>query len=212
MRRRILEIGAGVLLTGVIVFLASCVSFAPFMIREAALPDGWPALTPVGQIQIKTYPVYRAATVTAADAGGRMEPMFNTLFGHIKSEGIAMTAPVEMGYQADDVPAGMTRMAFLYHSPRQGRTGADGIVQVADAEPGTFLSLGVRGAYDGVFIAKQVAKLKAWLAAQNVWQVSGPPRCLGYNSPFVPLFLRYAEVQIPIERTRADPAASPPGS
>lgn len=40
--------------------------------------------------------------------------------------------------------------------------------------------------------------LRQWLDQNQQWDGSGEARYLGYNSPFVPSFLRYGEVQIPI--------------
>jgi hypothetical protein len=203
MRRRVIKIGSGLLASVAVVFVAGCVSFSPFMIREAALPEDWPELTPVGETRIQTYPESRAATVTAEQAGGGMGEMHGVLFKHIKSEGIPMTAPVGMGYEAENVASGPTRMAFMYRSPQQGSTGLVGNVQVLDVKSGAFASLGVRGGYSADWISSQVAKLRAWLEAQDQWRAIGPPRYLGYNSPFVPAFLRYGEVQIPVEQAGA---------
>jgi hypothetical protein len=183
---------------GVVIVLASCVSLSPFMIREAPLPQGWPELTPVGEIRVQTYPVVRAAVVSAEQAGGGMEPMFYTLFEHIQERGIPMTAPVDMGFADSGAERGMSSMAFLYRSPAEGTLGAAGRVQVVDSEPATFVSIGVRGDYTAEFFAAQVQKLRAWLAAQEVWRAAGAPRYLGYNSPFIPRFVRYGEIQIPV--------------
>ena len=207
MRRRFIKIGIAVFLVGVAVMLTSCVSFSPFMIREAALPAGWPERTPVGEIRIQTYPAYRAATVTAEQAGGGMDKMHGALFGHIKNKGISMTAPVDMSYPAEDVAAGPVSMAFMYRSTQQGAVGADGRVLVADVQPATFVSMGVRGGYRSDHIAAQVTKLTAWLEQQDDWRPAGPPRYLGYNSPFVPAFMRYGEVQIPVQT--ADTPSAP---
>ena len=43
--------------------------------------------------------------------------------------------------------------------------------------------------------------LETWLAGHPEWTAAGPPRMLGYNSPFVPWFLKYAEVQLPVVRS-----------
>lgn len=194
---------------GALTMLASCVSFQPFMIREAPLPEGWPELTPVGEIRVQEYPVYRAASVESDGRRNAMNPMFSELFGHIKKEGIAMTAPVDVGYDPNNRDAGPTRMAFLYRSTAQGATGLDGEVLVEDVQPATFASLGMRGNYKVEIIDEQVQKLSAWLNEQSAWRATGPPRYLGYNGPFVPPFLRYGEVQFPVERAETgDPESA----
>ena len=74
---------------------------------EAPLPDGFPTYTPVGKIEVKQYPAYRKA-----ETSGRVA--FWTLFEHITSSGISMTAPVEMTYEKDGAPVGKERaMAFF---------------------------------------------------------------------------------------------------
>ena len=71
--------------------------------REAPLPDGFPTYTPVGEIEVKRYPAYRKAETTGGVA-------FWTLFQHIKTAGISMTAPVEMTYEKDGPPVGRERV------------------------------------------------------------------------------------------------------
>jgi hypothetical protein len=173
------------------------ISEGTFWIRSASTPENWPGITPVGEVEIKEMPLYRAAVVTDGEA---MDSMFFELFDHIKANGISMTAPVEMSY-AD--PQGeeprMSSMAFLYRTPRQGEIGRDGSVQVRDVQRQTVASVGVRGSYKPKNFEQGVARLEAWLAANaDQWVVDGEPRYLGYNSPFVPAFLRYGEVQIPV--------------
>ncbi len=92
-------------------------------IAEAGLPKGFPTYTSVGTIEVKEYPEYRMA------AG----PGFWTLFMHIQSNGIAMTAPVEMTYEASG--AGEVKeagMAFLYGDQSIGQPGRSGTVEVID--------------------------------------------------------------------------------
>lgn len=204
-RLRPFYILAAVLCLGGLAMLASCVSFQPLMIREAPLPEGWPELTPVGEVRVQEYPVYREASVTAENDRGQMSPMFMELFGHIKKNDIPMTAPVDMGYDPNQPQAGPTRMAFLYRSTEQGAIGEDGKVRVEDVQPATFASLGVRGDYDAERMQPHLQELDAWLAAQDQWRANGRPRYLGYNSPFVPSFMRYGEVQLPVERVEQSP-------
>jgi hypothetical protein len=64
----------------------------------------------------------------------------------------------------------------------------------------TVLSVGVRGGYAQGNLAAGLEKLEAWLAENPArFRVSGPPRYLAYNSPFVPWFLKFGEVQLPVE-------------
>lgn len=130
-----------------------------------------------------------------------MDPMFRSLFNHINSRDIAMTAPVDVTY-ADDPqrPEALTAMAFLYRTPTQGVAETNGSVVVKDQPAQTYASLGLRGNYTGSHITDAIATLDAWLAKNDdTWQPVGPPRYLGYNGPFTPAFLRYGEVQRPVQ-------------
>ena len=76
---------------------------------DTPLPVGYPAPTPPGSIDLKTYPSVRLAEVTSAgDPDSGMNKAFWPLFSHIKKHDIAMTSPVEMNYRgmrASDQPA-----------------------------------------------------------------------------------------------------------
>ena len=170
----------------------------PMMISEAKLPVGFPPPGPVGAGIVKTYPAHRLARVRAErnnDNG-----MFMQLFRHIERHEIAMTAPVEMVWQGD-ASKNPESMAFLYRSGEIGAPGADpqdGRVMVEDIPEIKVVSLGLRGAYGRETADKGLEKLRAWLAAHPEWQPAGAPRTLAYNSPLVPNFLKYAEIQLPI--------------
>jgi hypothetical protein len=126
--------------------------------------------------------------------------MFSPLFNHIKRQDIAMTAPVAMTYEGEK----QASMAFLYRNTEQGSTGsddADSRVEVRDVPPQWMASLGVRGSYTQARFDEAVDTLNAWLAEHgDQWRPVGEPRYLGYNSPFIFGFLRYGEVQRPVER------------
>jgi effector-binding domain-containing protein len=187
-----------VALLGVCLFLWACTQ-GP-RINEAPLPEGWPELTPVDEIQVKQYPVYRAAVISD-DTDGTQNGMFRPLFNHIKRKDIAMTAPVEMTYDGDK----QASMAFLYRNPDMGTAGSDEDdqrVQVKDIDQQTAVSIGVRGSYSKENFDEAVAELNAWLEEnKDQWLADGEPRYFGYNSPFVFSFLRYGEVQIPVKPT-----------
>ncbi len=190
----------------------------PFMFREASLPKGFPGPGPVGKIVIKEYPAYRHARIGTDRGGptGGANSMFRPLFNHIQRNDIPMTAPVEIGYPDDASPASeqaaaekprARSMAFLYAEPTVGTVGPDGSdprVAVEDVPAMTVLSIAVRGNYTDENFAAALAKLRAWIDANpGRVRVVGPPRFLGYNSPFVPGFLKLGEAQIPVERLAA---------
>ncbi len=187
-----------------------------FWVKEAPLPEGWPELTPVGVVQVKDYPDTRAAVVRrdvddsssgetsrdakprAAERGNTSGGMFRSLFNHIKSRDIAMTSPVEMAYDDNDTSR-MSAMAFLYRHPEQGVTETNGRVSVEDFPERSYASIGLRGGYDDGRFTDALDALDDWLDTHaDTWQADGPPRYLGYNSPFVPGFMKYGEVQRPV--------------
>lgn len=172
---------------------AEILSFQP--VEEAPLPEGFPELTPVGEIRVNAYPAYRLAQTPI---GSSDSAAFFRLFRHIQSRDIAMTAPVEMTYD-DDLKPRESKMAFLYRSNRQGELGDAGSVSVVDVPAQTVLSIGWRGEADPVNVAAARQLLKSWLDEHaNEYRVAGKMRVMGHNSPFVRGDKRYFEVQFPI--------------
>lgn len=177
----------------------------PFMFDEASLPQGYPAPGPVGQVLVKHYPAARIAI----NRGDDQDSMFMPLFNHIKKHDIAMSSPVEITWSDPQTQPDKTKpqaMAFVYRQADIGAPGVDGKVEVMDVPPQTFLSVGVRGSYNRKHLAEGVMTLRDWLTAHsNEYRESGPPRYLGYNSPFVPWFMRFGEVQLPIAPVQIQP-------
>lgn len=170
--------------------------FQPFI--EAELPVGFPAPTPVLEVELKSYPGYRLART--AMSGTRGNAAFWKLFAHIQSNEIAMTAPVEMTYDAQSRELAGLSMAFLYGNTAIGETGADGLVEVIDVEPQQVLSIGCRGRTSEGRIQAARRQLDEWLAEHADYVANGPLRAMGYNSPMVPDKRAYFEVQIPVRR------------
>ena len=178
-------------------------AFEPLM--ESPLPEGFPAPVPVGEIQIKSYPAYRMGQTDASKL--RANGAFWTLFKHIQSNDIAMTAPVEMTFEPNGEKVRETKMAFLYRTTRQGQLGEQGRVVVTDVPAMQTLTMGCRGDTNYRNVARLRKDLEAWLDKQPEWQVAGELRVMGYNSPMVPWNKRYFEIEIPIERKPLSSAA-----
>jgi len=174
--------------------LASDLAFEPLV--EAPLPVGWPALTPLHEIEVRAYPRYRmaAAPVAARGSGGA----FWRLFGHIQHNEIAMTAPVEMTLDERVGSAREVTMAFLYELPDQRSEAVDDAVVIVDAPQAQAVSIGLRGESSSRRVAQARSALEAWLAERSDLEASGPARVLGYNSPMVPRSRKFFEVQIPV--------------
>ncbi len=184
----------------------------PWLVSEANLPEGYPAAGPVDEVVIKTYPPHRLARVRS---DGGTDGMFWKLFNHIKRNDIAMTAPVEMSWGDNTAPAAIgvkpasepNAMAFLYREPTLGDAGADpedGTVMVEDVPELKVVSIGLRGSYGKKTFLQGYETLTAWLADHPEWQAAGSPRTLGYNSPMVPGFMKFSEVQIPVTPAAAE--------
>ena len=209
------RLGSGLLLGFTAAFAASGVAdepapSKPMMVSEASLPQGFPAPGPVGEVIVKTYPAHRLARTSAGDGGDNR--MFMRLFGHIKRNDIAMTAPVTMDWSGEPAErGGPESMAFLYREADLGAAGpdpADAAVTVEDVPEATVVSIGLRGSYGEKTFRKGAEQLDAWLAAHPEWEPAGPPRMLAYNSPFVPGLVKYSEIQRPI-RPAPKPAPAP---
>ncbi len=169
--------------------------FVPYL--EAELPVGFPAPTPVGEIERKQYPRYRMAQ--APMTGGRSMGAFWLLFQHIQKNDIAMTAPVETTWSEDPSDQREISMAFLYASTDLGQRGDEGELEVLDIEPAWAVSLGCRGYMTAEVVADARAQLLEWIESHKGLVVSGEMRTMGYNSPMIPMNRRYFEVQIPVE-------------
>lgn len=168
-------------------------------IAEAPVPDGFPRWTPVGEIRVNKYPAHRAARVKLKhdETSG-----FWTLFRHIETNEVAMTAPVSMTYSGElgERPRS-TAMAFVYPNTEIGETGVQGDVEVVDVAPELALSIGIRGEVTADAVKKGAGFLKAWLADHaDEFEAAGDWRVFGYNSPFVPVNQQYFEVQLPVRK------------
>ena len=177
----------------------------PWMFSEANLPVGFPQPGPINAVVVKSYPAYRLARVTSS---GKENGMFMQLFRHIERNEIAMTAPVEMSWHAEDGRLAKTpeTMAFLYAAPTIGQAGGDPKdpqVVVDDIPEITVVSIALRGSYDATTFERGYKQLQAWLAEHPEWVAEGEPRTMAYNSPFVPGFAKVSEVQIVIRRADA---------
>ena len=145
--------------------LVSCVrsSGGTWYVDSAPLPEGWPELTPVGEVEIREYPTYRAAVVSEKDGRSGTTPMFRALFQHISTNDIPMTSPVDMSYETTGSDR-MTGMAFLYRTPELGPIGTDGVVRIEDVPSRAYASTGVRGSYSEAHHREGLERVETWIA------------------------------------------------
>ncbi|MEO0517254.1 MAG: heme-binding protein [Cyanobacteria bacterium P01_A01_bin.116] len=199
-----MKLSQGLLVVGVI--LTGALLFGAYSAASAPLPEGFPAPTEPGEIEIKQYPGYRAATVQVqGDLASASSRGFSPLFRHISDNDISMTAPVEAQYpattlEANAVTEGETAVSFLYRSLEIVPQAVADEVQVEDSGPMTVVSVGVRGGYDYGVYTRGIEQLNGWLAAHPEYAVVGAPRRFFYDGPFIPDGLKRSDIQIPIER------------
>lgn len=164
--------------------------------KESDLPKGFPEPSALGEIQLKQYPSYRLAR-----APSKKDNAFFTLFNHIKSNKIEMTAPVEMRYDESDQKYRQIDMAFLYGAPDWGKLGDAGKgVVVEDIPAMSSVAIGLTGDFDPN-APTYIEALESWLA-QNAsdYERDGKVRVMGYNSPFVWKSQRFFEIEIPVRK------------
>ena len=179
-----------------LVAVADDLRFEP--LREAPAPEAWPRFTPVGEIEVKTYPAYRMARSSVR--GSNSMSAFWKLFEHIQTNSIPMTAPVQVDYAAEpDQDPAPASMAFLYEHAGKESPGTQGRVEVVDVAAVTVVSIGARGGDSRLRIEQLREQLEDWLHAHHAThRVAGPMRTMGWNSPSVRGDRRYFEVQIPV--------------
>ena len=163
---------------------------------EAQRPEGWPQITPVGEVEVKERPAFRVAVAEASTGSDGEGRLFGTLFRHIQDRDIPMTAPVTMTRSSQGQ---MESMGFLYENLEVGSVGAAGGAEVRDRPSATVVSTGLRGGYSAKSYANGLVRLKSFLQQRGNLQPIGEPVYMGYNSPFVPGFLKYAELQIEVD-------------
>ena len=197
---------------GVACGCAAAVAGGCTYVVEAPLPQGFPQPAASADIVVKQYPAARMA-VARRDSDSQ-DGMFMRLFRHIDERKIPMTAPVTLAYGDDDATAQRPQqaMGFYYPRPDTGQAGSAGSVAVVDVPPVTVVSTAVAGAYTEDRFRRAIARLRRWLDGhRGQYVAAGPPRVLAYNSPLVPWFLKYSEVQIPVRRVSSADDTTGPG-
>lgn len=201
-----MKLSQGLLIVGVIVAGVGALLVWGYRTASAPLPNGFPLPTAKGEIEVKQYPAYRAATVQVrGDLAQAPSRGFSPLFRHISNNDISMTAPVETRYpqatlQAGAISEGDAAVSFLYRSVDVVPKEVAQNVQVEDIPPMEVVSVGVRGGYGYGVYTRGVQQLQDWLTAHPEYGVVGPPRRFFYDGPFIPNNLKRSDIQIPVQR------------
>jgi len=199
-----MKLSQSLVIIGVVIAATSALLLGAYSAASAPLPEGFPPPSPDGEIEIKSYPEYRAATVqTPGDLDSAPSRGFSPLFRHISRNDISMTAPVETRYpvatlEGSMASEGAATVSFLYRSLEVVPQEVTQDIQVEDIPPMTVVSIGTRGRYDLETYQASIQQLQAWLAAHPDYTVVGPPRRFFYDGPFLPDALKRSDVQIPV--------------
>ncbi|MGJ8652132.1 MAG: heme-binding protein [Opitutaceae bacterium] len=149
--------------------------------------------TNVGQTEIKTLPA--AHLIASQSENGYFSDgnnLFRPLFRYISSRDIAMTTPVEA-----EINPGVMYFYIGNDAIDKAQESTDK-VQVRELPERTVASIGVRGGYKEDNFDDAEVKLRAWLATQEAYEITGEARGIFWNSPFMPGFLKRFEVHIPV--------------
>jgi hypothetical protein len=174
-------------------------SFVPLI--EADLPAEFAAPTTVGEIEIKSYPIYRIAktSMEAKPWSTKRSPGFRRLFEHFKDHSIQMTAPVEMTFKSGRVSLQPVSMAFLYPSRTVGKINDKQSVSVIDRPPTKVISMGLMGPIDQQRLDRAIEILRdRSLDYAAKFRLSDEVLILAYNDPSVAASQQFFEIQIPI--------------
>lgn len=190
---------------GIVAVGAAALLLGAYSAASAPLPKGFPPPTPNGDIEIKQYPEYRAATVQIT---GNLEYApsqgFSPLYRHISNNDISMTAPVETRYPEATLHDGATTegnagVSFLYRSLDIVPEDVAEEIQIEDIPPMTVVSLGIRGSYGFDAYQTSIQRLQVWLAEHPNYTIVGSPRRFFYDGPFIPGTFKRSDVQIPVQ-------------
>jgi DNA gyrase inhibitor GyrI len=155
-----------------------------------------------GPFELRDYPALTVVETPMA-AGGRdgTDGSFGRLFrfitgGNEADQKIAMTTPVFMS-------GGETSTTMAFVLPAKLKTAdvprpSDGSVTVRELAAGRFAVLRFRGGRDARTEAEALARLKAWMAAEQLGVLS-PPVYGYFDPPWTPGFLRRNEVMLRTE-------------
>ncbi|MGF1482673.1 MAG: heme-binding protein [Cyanophyceae cyanobacterium] len=186
------------------------IAIGAYSAASAPLPEGFPPPTPEGQIAVKDYPAYRAATYRYSGfLSQAANASFGPLYQHISTNDISMTAPVETRYPTSTLEAssaesaeerGEVEVSFLYRNTTIAPQEVDQNIEVEDIAPMTVVSLGLRGEYSYESYQNNLKRLQTWLQQHPEYVVVGPPRRFFYDGPYIPDPLKRSEIQIPVQR------------
>lgn len=163
-----------------------------------------------GGLEIRQYHTAMAVeTRVSAPRSEATGKAFRTLFKFIngRNEGareIPMTSPVVQTLIAHDDDENENNWAVRFFLPNQMTEQdipepLDKGVAIVKLEAQTFASISFKGRQNDRNVAKNTAKLEAFIA-ENGYEPAGSRVFAFYDPPFIPWFLRDNEILIPVKR------------
>lgn len=151
--------------------------------------------TPVGTVEVKVLPASKAIAATADgsyfESGGGV---FMKLFRYIDRNKIAMTVPVEV-----DVDSNEMRFFVAERDVTKAAEATDDVTP-SEFRERTILSVGLRGSYSEKRFNAGVEALRDWIEAQDEWEEAGAPTAVYWHGPYIPGWFKRSEVHLPIAR------------
>lgn len=188
------------ILEGCVKRIRKTTDFKPIM--EAEMPQGFPEPSAPELLRTKHYPAFRM--VRAPVTPGRLRDSFRAIHRHLKENWIHPTVPAIMQLEATSAEQGHSVVreifaGFGYYEPAEGPALRKGQLEVLDVPAMTVVSIAGKGGYSSKHYTRALCELEAWLSKHgDEFERAGPMRVLAYNSPFIPSFMKYYEVQIPV--------------
>ena len=137
---------------------------------------------------------------------------FRRLFRYISGNNdaemeISMTSPVAQTLANNRNEAAADKWAVRFFLPRDlteesAPQPKEAGVTLVRLKAQRFASVSFKGKQNDKKIAKNTAKLEAFIAAKG-YEISGPPVFAFYDPPFIPWFLRDNEILLPVIKAKA---------
>lgn len=153
-------------------------------------------MTEVDTIEIKVLPksVVMESSSESNSYFDEGNNLFRPLFQYLQSNDLAMTTPVEAEIENP-------KMRFFIESSKENEIFENNAnVKIIEIPERKVLSIGIRGSYNESNFQEGRTKLLKWLQSNPEYKQAGKPYAVYWNSPFMPSFLKRAEVHIPIDK------------
>lgn len=156
-----------------------------------------------GEFEIRHYPDLMLATTEMQFEAQGSDGSFMRLFGYISGKNaakqkVAMTTPVFMQLQAQDVPGEMAFVIPKDVAAQGAPKPASDAVQLQKRRGGRFAVVRFSGRMDSKASEDFESRLRAWMAKRELVG-EGEVECAGYDPPWTPGPLRRNELHLRLQ-------------